>query len=182
MFFCLWFGVFSALAAGEPSKGSEDRVKIGYVDLQRVLATVAEAKKARADLEREFKAKKQQLDEEQVRLKKMGDDFMQQQTAMSEEAKVKRQTELRERFEKLNESMSKAQTDLQTKEQEMSRPIIGKIREIVSDIAKRKAYSTVLEKNDMLVLYSWEKDDLTPEVMSTFDERYPVKEAKPKKK
>lgn len=51
----------------------------------------------------------------------------------------------------------------------MSEPIIRKIREKVAEIAKKKNYSLVLEKNENVVIYSSDKDDLTEEVMKAIN-------------
>ena len=53
------------------------------------------------------------------------------------------------------------------KEQEMSEPIIRKIRERVTEIAKKKGFSLILEKNDNIVIFSDEKTDITEEVLKS---------------
>ena len=51
----------------------------------------------------------------------------------------------------------------------MSEPIIRKIREKVTEIDKKKGYTLVLEKNENVVLFSLDKDDLTEEVMKALN-------------
>ena len=42
---------------------------------------------------------------------------------------------------------------------------------IISDVAKQKGYNLVLEKNENTVLFSQEKDDLTTDVISKFNQQ-----------
>ena len=43
------------------------------------------------------------------------------------------------------------------------------MRAVISDLAKRKGYAVILEKNENTVLFSLEKDDLTEEVVTTYN-------------
>ncbi|MBC7396991.1 MAG: OmpH family outer membrane protein, partial [Bdellovibrionales bacterium] len=63
------------------------------------------------------------------------------------------------------ELLQKSQAEIQKKEQEMSEPIIRKIRERVTELAKKKGYNLVLEKNDNIVIFSDDKNDITEEVI-----------------
>ena len=66
---------------------------------------------------------------------------------------------------KYQELLQKSQAEIQKKEQEMSAPIITKIREKVAELAKKKGYTLILEKNENIVLFSQEKDDLTADIL-----------------
>jgi Skp family chaperone for outer membrane proteins len=41
---------------------------------------------------------------------------------------------------------------------------------VIKKIAEKKGYTVVLEKNENSVLYSLEKDDLTTEVVSSYNQ------------
>ena len=142
-----------------------DDLKIGTIDMQRAIQTSESGKKAKAELEQAFNKKKKELQTEEATLKKLQEDFQKKQAALSESAKKEQQAKLQERFMKYQELLQKSQAEIQKKEQEMSEPIIHKIREKVGEIAKKKGYTLVLEKNENVVLFSLDKDDLTEEVM-----------------
>jgi outer membrane protein len=142
-----------------------DEIKIGTIDMQRAIQTSDTGKKAKAELELAFNKKKKELQAEEANLKKLQEEFQKKQGALSESAKKEQQGKLQERFMKYQELLQKSQADIQKKEQEMSEPIIHKIREKVAELAKKKGYTLVLEKNENVVLFSQEKDDLTEEVM-----------------
>jgi len=53
----------------------------------------------------------------------------------------------------------------------MSEPIIKKIRVAVGDVAKKRNYSMVLEKNENVVIYSSDKDDVTDDVIAQINKK-----------
>jgi outer membrane protein len=142
-----------------------DEQKIAVVDMQKAIQTSETGKKAKAELEGAFNKKKKELQAEEASLKKLQEDLQKKASALSETAKKEQQGKLQERFMKYQELLQKSQAEIQKKEQDMSAPIIAKIREKVAEIAKKEGYSLVLEKNDNIVLYFNEKDDLTEKVL-----------------
>lgn len=158
--------VVSALVLNAGISRAED-MKVGIVDLQRAIQTSETGKKAKSQLEEAFNKKKKELQAEEANLKKLQEEFQKKQSALSDSAKKEQQMKLQEKFMKYQELLQKSQADIQKKEQEMSEPIIRKIREKVNEIAKKKGYNLVLEKNDNVVLFSQDKDDLTEEVMKS---------------
>jgi outer membrane protein len=144
-------------------------VRIGTVDMQKALQSVESGRKAKAQLEKEFNTKKKDLQEEEAHIKKMGEEFRKQSLVMSEEARTKKQSEIQERILKLQEKTSRSQGEIQRKEQELTEPILSKLRGIISDLAKQKGFAIVLEKNENMVLFSLEKDDITEEVITLFN-------------
>lgn len=148
-----------------------DDVKIATVDMQKALQTVEAGKKAKAQLEKEFNAKKKELQAEESSIKKMTEEFKKQSLVMSDEARAKKQGELQERIMKFQELTGRSQNEIQQKERDLTQPIIVKLRGIIADTAKKKNYTVVLEKNDNNVLYSQEKDDLTSEVVTAYDKQ-----------
>lgn len=148
---------------------ADDALKIGVVDMQKALQTVDAGKKAKSQLEKEFNAKKAELEKEQAALQKMGEEFKKQSLVLNDEARAKKQAELQEKFGKFQENTQKSQMMIQQKEQELTQPIIVKLRALIADLAKQKKLTLVLEKNENTVLYSQEKDDLTAEVITAFN-------------
>ncbi len=146
-----------------------EETKIGIVDMQKALQNVDAGKKAKGQLEKEFNAKKAQLQGEEASIKKMTEEFKKQSLVMSDEARGKKQSELQERILKFQELTARSQQEIQQKERDLTQPILSKLKSIISDIAKKKNYTVVLEKNENNVLYSQEKDDFTGDVISTFD-------------
>jgi len=152
------------------SHASAKDISIATVDMQRALQTVESGKRARAQLETEFNKKKGELQTEESAIKKMTDAFKKQSLAMSDQARNKKQMELQERIGKFQENTTRSQVEIQQKERDLTGPIISKLRSVIRDLAQKKNYALVLEKNENTVLYSLDKDDLTQEVITAFDQ------------
>lgn len=149
-------------------------VTIGFVDMQKALQSVEAGRKAKSQLEKEFNAKKKELQSEEAAIQKLGEEFKKQQLVMSDEGRAKKQQEIQERIMKFQQMTARSQSEIQQKEQELTQPIIAKLRSIVGDLAKTKGYSLILEKNENTVLYHQEKDDLTGDVINQFNKQSKV--------
>ncbi len=158
-----------AYGGGALSFASEGTQRVAVVDMQKALQLVEAGKKARSQLEHEFNAKKVEFQKEEAAIKKMNEDFQKQSLVMNDEARIKKQGELQNRILKFQQATQQSQEEIQVKERSLTQPIVVKMRAIISDLAKKKNYSIVLEKNENFVLHSEDKDDLTSEVVSTFD-------------
>ena len=60
------------------------------------------------------------------------------------------------------------QMEIQKKEQDLTAPIIDKMRKNIEKIAKEKGYNLVIE-NTAMVLYNDGKLDITDEVLKSFE-------------
>lgn len=156
----LAFGIGSANAA---------EMKIGTVDMQKALQSVESGKNAKSTLEKEFNTRKKELETEEAAIKKMGEEFKKQSLVMNDEARGKKQGEIQERIMKFQEKTARSQQEIQQKEQQLTEPIINKLRGTISKLAKDKGYSMVLERNENMVLFSQEQDDLTDAVVKAFN-------------
>ncbi len=145
--------------------------KVATVDMQQALQSVEAGKKAKAVLEKEFKSKEKTLKDEEAAIQKMGEEFKKQSLVMSDEARARKQGEIQERIMKYQEKRMRSQGELAQKEQELTKPIIDKLRSVIAELAKSKGYNMVLEKNENTVLFSQEQDDLTAEVISAYNKK-----------
>lgn len=150
---------------------------IGVVDMAKALETVEAGKEVKTQLQGDFNAKKKELQAEEGSIRKATDEFKKQSLVMNDEARAKRQNELQERIMKFQEKTSKAQVEIQQKERELVQPIMTHLRGIVTEVGKQRGYNLVLDKNENNVLYSLEKDDLTSDVISKFNQQPPAKKA-----
>ncbi len=159
-------GLFLSVAL---SSFAHAEIKVAFVDLQRALQSVESGKKAKSSLEKEFNDKKKVLEAEEKAIQKITEDFKKQSMVLSEEAKIRKQNEIQERLLKYRELFSKSQFDIQNRERELTEPILKKLRVIIEDLGKKNTYNFILEKNENNVLFSLSKDDLTEEVIRTYN-------------
>jgi outer membrane protein len=146
-----------------------DDMKIGIVDMQKCIQMSESGKKAKSELESAFNKKKKEFQDQEASLKKMQEDYSKKKSALSESAQKEQERKLQEKIMKFQESVQRSQAEIQKREQEMSAPIIQGVRAKVSEIAKKKGLSVVLEKNENIVIFSDDKYDITEEVMKSLN-------------
>lgn len=146
-------------------------VKIGYVDMQKAIQETAAGKKAKKELETEFNKKKKELESKEAAIKKMGEDFEKRSMAMNEEARQKKQTELRMEMGKYQELAGKSQLEIQKRERELTEPIVKKLRTILDEIAKKEDFTVILEKSENSVMWAKRELDVTNRLIQEFDKR-----------
>ena len=166
----LVFGLGMVLCV-RPAAFADEAVRIGTVDMQKALQSVEAGKNAKTQLEKEFNAKKKSLQAEEAKIKKAHEEFQKQSLVMNEEARAKKQAEIQKQIMAFQEMTARSQQEIQLKEQDLTKPIINKIRDLVSELAKKKGYTIILEKNENMVLFSQDKDDLTTEVIALYNKQ-----------
>ncbi|MGZ3688449.1 MAG: OmpH family outer membrane protein [Bdellovibrionota bacterium] len=160
--------LFAAILAASGVARAEE-VKIGTVDMERALQNVEAGRKAKSQLEKEAINKKKELEGEEASIKKMGEELKKQSMVLSDDARAKKQAELQERYLKFQEKGARTQMEFQQRQQELITPIVSKLKTIITDLSKKRGYTVILEKNENTVLFSQDKDDLTNEVISAFN-------------
>ena len=143
--------------------------KIATVDMQKALQTVEAGKKAKSQLEKEFNTKKKMLDDKQNAIVKLEGEFKKQTMVLNDEAKEKKFQELQERKMKFQQQLMRSQTEIQQKEGELTAPIVKNLKEMVKEIAAKKNYQMVLDRNEQTVIFSQEKDDLTEDLVKAYN-------------
>lgn len=164
--------LFVVLLSIFPSLGqaADSSVKIAIIDMKQALQTVKAGKNAIAQLEKDFNERKKEIQSGEEKLKKMTDEFKKQSLVLSDQAKRERQEKLQREFMQLQELSTRANMEMQQKQQTLTEPIVKKIKGIVSDLARKRGYTLVLEKNENVVLYT-ELDDITVDVINQYDKQ-----------
>jgi len=155
--FTTGLAVLLLLAAGPAF--SADPVKIGVVDLQKILETSNSGKAAQNEL-------KAQRDKMQADMKQRGNEIQEIEARMQREAMVmsKETREEKEREHRIKVSdfqalQRKYQGDLQEIERKLMGRLQAEITSLVSDIAKKEGYLLVI--SNIGVIYSLPSTDIT---------------------
>jgi outer membrane protein len=159
------FAVTGARAADAASVASS---KVAVVDMQKAIQSTEAGKKAKKELETEFEKRKKELQKKEADLKKMSEDLEKKKTVLSEEVLNKKQGEMQEQMMQYRESLNKNQMEIQKKEQDLTHPILDKMRKVIADTAKASGYTVVLEASAG-VLYADPASDITDSVIKAFE-------------
>jgi outer membrane protein len=159
--------VLMSMAIGTNVRAAD--LKIGYIDLQKAIQETSAGKKAKKELEKEFNSKKEELSKREGNIKKMQEDFEKKKNVLTEEVKQQKAGELQQEMLKYRDLLGQSQVNIQKKEQELTKPILEKLQDIVDKIAKEGSYTLILEKSEQSVIWAKKDIDLTDELVKQYE-------------
>ncbi len=149
-------------------------ISVGTVDIQKVMFNVKEGKKVATQLESTFKKKKSELQKERDDLMKEEKKFNKQSSVLSGDAKSKKREALQKKFVGLQEKSLKYQKEMQDMENKLKKPLVDRVRGIITDVSKSSKVDLTVT-NAAMLLYAANEVDLTDKVIKAYDKKYPVK-------
>lgn len=141
--------------------------KVGFVEVEKVLSEMPEAKSIREKLEKEQQQAMKELEKKQKDLKDAFDEYERKKTLMKPDEQKKKEEELQAQlaqYRQLEQSKSNA---LQQKQAELLKPLEEKIAKTIEKIAQQQGYSLVISKGGIanMVLYGDKSVNLTYKVI-----------------
>lgn len=156
------FTAFSALAADAPPS-----TRVALVNIQEAIRSTADGKKAEATLRKEMEDMQKKMQAEGKKIQEAMEDLRKQGMVMDEKTRREKEEAIQGQIMKLREAEARNNAKFQERDQEVSQPIIKKLREIVSQIAKEKGYTLAIDGSS--VIYALDQDDITKEVVKRYD-------------
>ena len=143
--------------------------KIGYIDVQRVLARSAAGVAAREQLEKERAGIQKDMDGRRQELEKLRDEIEKKGALMTADARREKQ----EQFERKRRDAARAaddyQKELEKKEGQLLQKVLQEVGGVIEKVGKEKNYYMIVEKRNAGVLYASTDADLTDEVIRAYD-------------
>src|SRR5512137_644187 len=160
-FFLICFLGLAAAAFGA------DGVKLGCVDIQKVLINSDAGKAAKEQLAAKANRYEGEKNSREEELKKLKAELEKQNVLLSESARAAKEKDYQQKLKEYQRLMKDAQDDLQGKNDELTNKIVEAIVKIIQDYGRKNAYTILFVKNDGMI-YVDEKADLTEEILKTF--------------
>jgi outer membrane protein len=164
-----------ALAVG-PASAAEPR--IGIVDMERAVNEVDEGKAMVAALEKDLDEKRKQLGAKESEFNALMADFDKQSLVLSEQAKKEKRDDLQRRFQELQMLREKLEKEFMKRQQESSGAILGRMGQIVREIAEADGLTVVLNRSGGAVVYALPSLDVTNELIRKYNARFGAGTAK----
>lgn len=143
--------------------------KVAIIDVQRVLENVSSGKRVKQILQEEMEARQKVLQSNQQTLKVKKEDFEKKSLVWSPTKKLEEQKKLEKEFMEFQQMVGQADGDMQRRQVELMQPVLIDIRKTVTDIAQKKNFDLVLEKNASGVLYTASSQDITDTVILEYE-------------
>ena len=160
----LWWVLTPALAQAPQA------TRIGYVDLQRILARSQAGVQARELLEKDKVGMQKQLDGQKIELDKLRDELEKKGQLLSADARRDKQDQLERKLRDAQRLAGDFEKELQKKEQNMGTKILRELEGVFNKVGKEKGYALILERRQAGVVYGAPEVDVTEEVIKAFDD------------
>ncbi len=141
--------------------------RVALIRMQEAIKDTKDGKKAETTLRKEIEDRQKKLQAEGQKIQAAMEDLRKQGMVMDEKSRVAKEAAIQKQVMAFEESKMRNQQEFAKRDQEISEPIIKKLRGIVSEIAKEKGYTLVIDTNS--VVYAETSDDITSEVIKRYD-------------
>ena len=167
-----WLVLFM-LALTPTLVSAQERVKIGYLDLQRAISESQAGKRAKARFEAQVKKAESELLKEKQELERMKSDFDKKGPLLKEDERRNLEADLQRRLVQYQRAMGDHQQELRQKEGEMTGDILKDLQQIVTEIGKSEKFTLIFERSQ--ILYQDASIDITNRVIEAYNNRSKAK-------
>ncbi|HKY09943.1 MAG TPA: OmpH family outer membrane protein [Candidatus Binatia bacterium] len=161
--------VVGMLICGYSLSWAQERIKIGYIDIQRVISESQAGKRARDRFQAQVKKAEADILKERQDIERLKSDLDKKGPLLKDEERRNLEADLQRRSVHLQRSMSDHQQDLQVKNNEMMSDILKELEKIVNEVGKAEKFTLILERSQ--ILYSDQGIDITSKVIETYNTR-----------
>ena len=161
--------VVGMLVLGYSLSDAQERVKIGFIDIQRVISESQAGKRARDRFQAQVKKAEGDILKERQDIERLKTDLDKKGPLLKDEERRNLEADLQKRSVILQRSMSDHQQDLQVKNNEMMSEILKELEKIVNEVGKAEKFTLILERSQ--ILYSDQGIDITSKVVETYNSR-----------
>jgi Skp family chaperone for outer membrane proteins len=144
-------------------------VRLGFVDSQRIFDSYPGARDAQDRFTREITAWRTEADERRRALDVLKSEAKDQESLLSEPRRLEKETGVQRavaEYDRFVQEFWGPGGRVQRLNDEMTREVIGKIRDAVEMIANRESYDLVLDAADGNVIFGVKSLDLTDRVLA----------------
>jgi outer membrane protein len=166
----LFFVVVMLVTLVFPLAARSQTLNIAYIDVQRVMIESEKGKEAKQTLTQEAERLKKSLDGKQDELQKMKDAFERQGATITADARADKEKQYQAKLKDYQRLVNDYQTELQQKDMELTQKILKEIEEIVRNIGEKEKYTLILEKSQAGILFAAPSIDITPKLITLFNE------------
>lgn len=138
-------------------------LKVGVVNIQKVIAASPQAKSADASFKKQFAPRQAKIKSAAQDLQTAVQDFQRNASVMSDKQKQEKEEALTKQRDVLQQQQSQFQQDAQTAQAKMMKAVFAKIKTAVNQVAAKGGYDVVLQSQT--VAYFKNKYDITSQVI-----------------
>lgn len=148
-------------------------LKLGFIDSGRIFAEYHGTKEAQNEFNAQVDQWNQELEAKKKELKDLQDEYESQALILSEPKRREREQEIQNKRSELDAFVQEIwgpTGKVAKRNQELTKPIVEKIREVLSKIGRDEGFSIIFDATDGNVVYADDALDLTDRVLAILNE------------
>lgn len=157
---------------------AQEKVRIGFIDIQRTISESQAGKKARERFSAQVKKAEADLLKEKSELERLKNEFDKKGALLKDEEKRNLELDLQKRYVNYQRAMQDHQQELRMRESELTGDILKELEKIVNEVGKAEKFTLILERSQ--ILYSDQGIDITNKVIELYNSRNTGKASKTK--
>jgi outer membrane protein len=157
------------LALSASLGAAQERIRIGFVDIQRVIGESQAGKRAKDRFQAQIKKAEADVIKERQDLERLRADLDKKGPLLKDEERRNMEADFQKRSVNLQRTMGDYQQDLRQKENEMMAEILKELEGVVNDLGKAEKFTVILERSQ--ILYSDQGTDITTKVIEAYNSR-----------
>jgi outer membrane protein len=161
--------VVGMLVFGYSLGNAQEKIKIGYIDIQKVISESQAGKRARDRFQAQVKKAEGDILKERQDIERLKSDLDKKGPLLKDEERRNIEIDLQKRSVNLQRSMSDHQQELQVKNNEMMSEILKELEKIVNEVGRAEKFTLILERSQ--ILYSDQGIDITSKVIESYNSR-----------
>lgn len=144
---------------------AQSPIKVGYINSQMILEQAPGAREAAEQFDREMQGLRAQLQPAADSLDAMIQQYEQQSMTLSADAKQRREQDILQRRETLQQRAAQLETQAGQRRQELVQPVMDRITRVIEDIRVEGSYHLIFDVAAGSIIAADESLDLTDEVL-----------------
>jgi len=155
---------FSVIALMMTGNLAIAQAKVGYVNFAELVKALPEAAQIKGKVDAYSNQYMDQLKAMYSEYQAKGQEFQKQQASMTDAIRTAKQEELVNLQKRMNDYQNEAQQKVAARTDELSKPLLEKVRGAIALVAKEKGYTYVLDSSQTDLIVSPAGDDLAADV------------------
>jgi outer membrane protein len=157
------------LLASSTWAAAQERVKIGFIDVQRAISESQAGKLAKDRFQAQVKKAEGDMAKEKQEIERLKGDLDKKGPLMKEEERRNLEADLQKRYVTYQRNAGDYQQELRQKESDMMADILKELEKIVNEVGKAEKFTLILERSQ--ILYSDQGIDITNKVIELYNSR-----------
>lgn len=142
-------------------------IKIGFVDLQRIIDASEEGQQVRADIQKEADKLSQQAEQMQEKIDTLRNEYQEQTEFLTADAKQEKRDEIGKLELDYSRFVKDSRTELQKAEQRALQQLLIEIGKIIVEYGQENEYTVILEAGN--ILYGADSINLTDDIVNYYN-------------